>query len=952
MAFSTILICFASSLYSQYFETGQDPSSIKWRQINTKYFKLVYDSVYENQAQHLAAIFEYCDTLSGKSLSQKPEKISILVHNHSALSNGLVVWAPKRMEIYPVSPQDIYAQNWFDQLGLHEWRHVAQISRTRRGFTSFANILFGQQAQGLAILFMHDWFLEGDAVTTETALCNTGRGREPSFEMETRTFLMETHKPFLFKKEVMGSFRDHIPDIYQLGYLMVAYNRAKYGTKLWENVLDYDGKYSFSLFPFYFSLKKSTGLSRTKLYEKTFYELDSAWICKSKEIQYSDVVIINKRTNDVYTSYRNPCYYNDTTIIAEKSGIDDVTKFVKINIRNGKENVIFISGLISSDNLSIGGKYMVWAEIINDVRWENRSFSVIRRLDIETGKSKYLTKKSKYYAPVISPNARTIATVETNVRGENSIVLLSADNGKKFNKFRSPGNCSIQLPSWDDSSRYLAMTAVNDSGKGILILDTKSGSWQTILSPSSINKSQPRFFGNYILYRSGLSGIENLYAVSRNGHKIFQVSSVRYGAFDPVFSTNRQSIIFSNYTSHGFDLASLKIDTLTWIPLENVKNISLKLADKISAQEPEKYDPDKIQNKKYISKPYSKFANLIYIHSWMPLYTDTKILSNTYGTVMPGYMLLSQNLQGSLIAYGGQGFYNNKIYSNFVISYEAVFPVFEVTASDINKVTYIGYNGNATTINGLNFSAGGYLPIDLSRGNYAQTIIPEAEFQYEKYLYVDTVTGQMKSNLYRFAYSLNVNRFYQTSQKDLFSKFGESILIYFSYPPKSQSDVTGKYWYVNSDFYFPGIFRHNGLKLSFAYEKQEVRQLRISSSLPPPRGFYNVWNLDTNKYSRLTSVAIDYAFPLIYPDIQILKIIFLKRISGDLYVENANGKLFNFNNNSSGINDFTSTGLELTGDYNLFYIPVLINMGVRLAYRPKFNQWVSEFIWRINLNSF
>jgi hypothetical protein len=930
-----ILIFFSTSINAQFFETGQDPSSIKWRQINTQFFKLVYDSSFETQAQHFASILEYCDTLSGMTLSQKPEKISILIHNHSALSNGLVVWAPKRMEIYPVSPQDIYPQDWFDQLGLHENRHVSQISRTRRGLTSALNFVFGQQAQGIVITYMHSWFLEGDAVTTETALSSSGRGREPSFEMETRAYMMDTHKPYSFKKAVMGSFRDEVPDPYQLGYLMVAYNRAKYGTKIWENVLDYAGRNPFTLFPFYFSLKKTTGLSRTKLYEKTFRDLDSAWSHNSKELIYSDIHTINIRTSNVYTSYRNPCFYNDSEIIAEKSGIDDVKKFVKINTYTKKEKVIFVPGIISSDNLSLAGKYLVWAEIVPDLRWENESYSVIRRLDLISGKSKYLTGKTKYFAPVISPDGLLIAAVETNIKGQNSIVLISSDKGEEINKFPTPGNCAVQLPSWDDSSRFLVMTAVNHKGKGLLMLDTKTGFWQTFLEPSYTNISQPRFLNNYIVYQSGYSGIENLYVIHRTNRKIFQITSVHYGAFDPNIKANRQNIVFSNYTSHGYDVALLSFDSAKWIPKENIKDISLDLSGKISSQETEKFDPGKIRNKAYVSKPYSKFSNLFYVHSWMPFYTDLTITRSIYSAVWPGYMLFSQNLQGTLIAYGGQAIVNNKVYSNLSFSYKAMFPVFQVSVSDYN---------------GLGFTSAAYIPFNLSRGKYMQSFLPAIIYSLERYSYVDPVSHLRKSNLSRFAYSIAINRFYNSTQKDIFPKFGESISAYFSNPLASQTDVSGNYWNIISNIYFPGLFNHNGIKLSFAIEKQTIKKFILASSLLPNRGFNNVWNVDTNKFSSLTTLSFDYAFPVLFPDLQILKIIYLKRVNADLYIENTNGKLIKANSNL--MSNFTSTGIEITGDYNLFYIPVLINMGIRVAYRPKLYQSVTEFIWRINLNSF
>ncbi len=173
---SLVGIVVSLNAFSQFYQTGVDPFKIQWRQIETNNIHLVYDSVFENEAQRLAAILDYGSTLTGNTLHQKPKKISVIVRNYNAYSNGEVVWAPKRMEIYPVSPQDIYAQDWFEQLAVHENRHVAQMNRLNVGLTSVGNIFFGQAATGASTLFLHQWFVEGDAVTTETALQKQAAG--------------------------------------------------------------------------------------------------------------------------------------------------------------------------------------------------------------------------------------------------------------------------------------------------------------------------------------------------------------------------------------------------------------------------------------------------------------------------------------------------------------------------------------------------------------------------------------------------------------------------------------------------------------------------------------------------------------------------------------------------------------------------------------------------------
>jgi hypothetical protein len=326
---------------------------------------------------------------------------------------------------------------------------------------------------------------------------------------------------------------------------------------------------------------------------------------------------------------------------------------------------------------------------------------------------------------------------------------------------------------------------------------------------------------------------------------------------------------------------------------------------------------------------------------------------NINGTVVPGYMLFSQNLLGTLIAYGGQGFYNKKVYSSIVLLYKAAFPIIQITASNINETKHVGEPGRySINTYGAKFSVGSYVPFNFSRGKYTQSFVPLIALSYEKRTFINLVDNSENSDNVRFIYSLTAKRFYDVSQKDLFPKTGETISLYFSHPQNIQNSATGNYWFVTTGVYFPGIFSHQGIKLSFSQEAQDVEKLLLSSSFLPPRGFTNSVEYDTSQFSKLTIASADYAFPLIYPDLQLLKFIYLKRISADLYIENANIRLIESKYIHKKSTDFTSTGIEITADYNLFYIPVLINTGIRIAYEPKYRRVVSEFILRVNLNSF
>ena len=186
---------------------------------------------------------------AGRSLKHSPKKISVLVHTESAYSNGFVTWAPKRIEMYNSPNQDNYAQDWLQQLALHEFRHVVQLDKLNDGFTKMLSYILGEQAVGAVLgMFVPMWFLEGDAVTNETALTQSGRGRSPEFEQGMRAQIMDK-EIYPYEKAMFGSYKDYVPNHYEMGYQLVAGARARYGADIWERALYNTGRNPLNITP-------------------------------------------------------------------------------------------------------------------------------------------------------------------------------------------------------------------------------------------------------------------------------------------------------------------------------------------------------------------------------------------------------------------------------------------------------------------------------------------------------------------------------------------------------------------------------------------------------------------------------------------------------------------------------------------------------------------------------
>ena len=106
----------------------------------------------------------------------------VILHPYAGISNGLVAWAPRRMDLFTLP--DVSGMTpvpWAKLLAIHEGRHVAQKQFLRTGFWTGFHYPFGELAEMIIGMVPNSSLLEGDAVVAETALTKAGRGRSADF---------------------------------------------------------------------------------------------------------------------------------------------------------------------------------------------------------------------------------------------------------------------------------------------------------------------------------------------------------------------------------------------------------------------------------------------------------------------------------------------------------------------------------------------------------------------------------------------------------------------------------------------------------------------------------------------------------------------------------------------------------------------------------------------------
>lgn len=976
-----VVLLIAHVLSAQYYSSGADPSGIKWNKIETENFKLVFPDAFKEKGQYLAKVFEEIYKSGGASLKHQPRKISVLIHSETAYSNGFVSWAPKRIEMYNNPNQNIYAQDWLQQLALHEFRHVVQLDKLNTGFTKILTFILGEQAVGAVLgLNVPLWFLEGDAVVAETALTETGRGRMPGFEQEMRAQMMDK-RIYPYEKAMFGSYKNYVPDHYQMGYLFVAEARAKYGAAIWEKAIESTGRNLIGVTPFNQGQKKVSGINKTRLYRAVFSDLKQFWQIQDSVTVKSEFREITK-ADRAYSNFLHPVAMGDSGFVAELSGPGEINRFVFVG-HDGKPNTLFVPGSRNKEPFSFAKQTICWAENEPDPRWENRMYSVIKCYHIPTKTLSKVTRKSRYFSPAISPDAKRIAAISVDNQNNYRLVILDSETGKVLAEYEHGNNNYLFTPAWNHDGTKLVCIALSAKGKEmtVLNLDANKG-WQQITEPTFTHMALPKWGkDDEIIFTAGFSGTDEIYSVKNA--EIKQLTQSTFGAKGATVDNGQ--LVYSNYTADGYQLVRATVDDWLNKPLVQIKDNSYKLHQKIAAQEMQKPDFASLDTvADYEVSKYSKW-NLVNVHSWAPAFVN--IDDQEFA---PGVSLMSQNLLGTASTALGYNLDSQKsrekYYFNF--KYQAWYPVFQlevkhgddrvnydpntIYVSSTDTFSYGANEKRVQTLVNLDVS----VPFDLTRGkNYVflQPTIKYGTVQRSAYsveLTKYTMDGQVlkiadKStiqvpdvNYQTLEYALYFHRLLRRTQRDVAPRWGQVAEVLYQNTPFGNIDAGGILG-LHTRVYFPGLVKHHSIRLENNYQTKTMGD-RIQDGdviyfrkqgdyFDLPRGYR------TNTNDRMYSFRGDYIFPLCNPDLNLPGIFYLKRVTTNLFYDYSNTREAISGTSGKSVyidRNFSSTGFEMRAELHAFRFMFPFSLGYRYARLLEPQQNKHEFLLGLNVSGF
>jgi hypothetical protein len=236
-------------------------------------------------------------------------------------------------------------------------------------------------------------------------------------------------------------------------------------------------------------------MSRISLYNHIIDRLDSVWTVQKQKVTYTAFATITNPSPKLYTSYRHSQFISDSVYLTLKSSLDDIGRLIMVD-QEGREKIIHTPGLYFGEALSWSEGLAVWSERINDPRWDQRSYAVIKVFNTVTGKVEQLTKKSRFFAPSLSHDAKKIVTVEAGSTDHYSLVILNVNTGTEVKRITLPGNLFPMTPGWSGDDRSIVAVAMDNRGKALILADPESGHVRQITPFGFTEIATPVMLGN------------------------------------------------------------------------------------------------------------------------------------------------------------------------------------------------------------------------------------------------------------------------------------------------------------------------------------------------------------------------------------------------------------------------------------------------------------------------
>ena len=691
-----------------------------------------------------------------------------------------------------------------------------------------------------------------------------------------------------------GSYKDYIPDHYELGYQLIAYGYAQFGENFWRKVTTDAVRFKGMFYAFNKAIERHSGVSYKKFREDALGYFRERSLPDSTAHQLPMNFITAAKKNNV-VDYLHPAYIHNDSILVTRRSYNEVSSFYILT--RDQEKKIRVKDMVIDDYFSYRNGRIVYSAYTTDPRWRNRNYSVIKLLDIYNGQQHQVTVKSNYFSPDINEDGTEIIAVRTYADGSNQLHRLDAVSGYVKKALANPHNYFFTQTRYIDEISGVSAVRNPDGKMALVKVNLLDGATEMI-TPFSFNViGYPFVKGDTIYFTAMNKNTDKLFAVAMGDKKIFRLTNYANGVYQP--SVNEAGeMIFTAFTASGSRLATIAPAEINWHAISEEQFSST----------PDLYVPDALQKKgagilyalqdasSTVTK-YKKTFQLFNFHSWRPEVNDPEY----------SYHLYSDNVLSTFsnsLSYT----FNRSDRSHTIGFYESFagwFPVLTLGGEYHLNRSIDTALGKPVQFNAAKLNAGFYIPLNFVNGRTSTNLNFGAAYNIEQLFYrgIGKNVFNNRSVKYTsvFVSFSNTNR---QARQHINPRWAQSLSISYR---DAFTLINSHKFVANSSFYFPGISTNHSTVINFSFQKRDSLPDLFSNTFSYSRGY------EALSTRRMVKFGANYHIPLMYPDWGFGNIIFFQRVRANAFYDHTiarariSGVLTDINNRSTGAEIYFDT---------------------------------------------
>jgi Tol biopolymer transport system component len=562
---------------------------LEFRTITTEHFVIHYHAGEEELADRVAMVAERAYDRLTIGLGHAPSlRTHIVLTDTTDGSNGFANAVPyPRIRLYAAAPDTLSVlgsyDDWLDILVTHEFVHVVHID-TVHGATRLLNAILGFGVLGKALgpnIVQPRWIIEGLATMYESDLSSEGRHRSALFDMFMRMAVLDGRFQRLDQVNSGARIFPHGSSVYLYGLHIMHYIGMHYGKdKLAELSHIYGGR----LVPWGINraLKDVIGVDFDQVYEEFQTEMErrfyaEARLIRARGLRQGRRLTFNASNASSGAHARYPVFSPDDEHIYffeddghRQAGIRRMSADGSA-IREGRgignqsqspdiERVIDIEDSSRASFIGPNEDQIIFDMVgIHDLRY--RWSDLYRWQGPDRRGREQLTFGLRARSPDVSPDGRQVTFVRVDT-GQSRIGVLQLDTLEVEELAPLDPMQQSYDPDWHPDGRKIAYSAWREGGYRDLYvydLDTQA---TTRITADRAQDNSPEWSpdGRWLLFSSDRSGVFNIHAYDTHTNKIWQVSNVLGGAFEPGINHRGDEIAYLGYSSTGYSVWKMDFD--------------------------------------------------------------------------------------------------------------------------------------------------------------------------------------------------------------------------------------------------------------------------------------------------------------------------------------------------------------------------------------------------------